>query len=428
MAMRFRFLPLLLAVSFSLPAQIKNILLTEQKEGRPLPGEPSVIINHAEDGNIITAMGTDLVVYTVDGGKTWNESLITSPLGRGASVGMIADAKGRIYNFHRTEGEKPGEGYDHIICQRSDDGGKTWNEGSVFGGGSGKKNDKLGIAVNIGKQIIYAAWTQYDQFPSTEPGCKSYAMFTMASNAGNRWDKPRAMNQLPGNCANDGTSIAGVTPAVSGEGRIFLAWSNNNVIFFDRSYDEGKNWLFNDLAIAQQHGGWALSVTGFGVTYNAPMLMIDNSASRYHGVLHLVFADQRAGVNDTDIWYHRSIRYGDSWAPPTKVNKDESGRHQFSPAMAIDQVTGNIYILYYDQRDYTDGQTDVYLSWSIDGGSNFSERRISETPFTATPIPFYDHTAISAHNGVITPVWTRTDNGKISIWGAVITESELMKK
>jgi len=246
--------------------------------------------------------------------------------------------------------------------------------------------------------------------------------------SGNRWDKPKAINQLPGNCTNDGTSIAGATPAISAEGRMFLAWSNNGIVFFDRSYDEGETWLFNDLAIAQQQGGWALSVTGFGITYDPPILMIDNSASRYHGVLHMVLADQRAGVNDTDIWYLRSIRYGDSWAPPIKVNQDESGHHQFSPAMAIDQANGNVYILYYDQRDYPDAQTDVYLAWSTDGGSSFREKKISESPFVASPIPFFDHTALTAHDEVIVPVWTRTDGGKISIWAAVVKHSELSKK
>ncbi|MBL7851078.1 MAG: exo-alpha-sialidase [Cyclobacteriaceae bacterium] len=414
--------------SGSLYAQFLNIRLAEEKEGRSLPGEPSVIINHDEPGNIIAAMGTDRVVYSTDGGKTWSESTVTSPLGRGASVGMIVDAKGRIYNFHRAESEKPGEGYDHLLCQRSDDRGKTWNQGSLIGGNSGKKNDKLGIAVNARKQVLYAAWTQYDQYPSPEAGCQSNVMFSMATNAGNKWDKPMAVNQLPGNCLNDGTSPAGATPAISMEGRIFLAWSSNEAIFFDRSYDEGKNWLKNDLAIAKQQGGWALEVPGFGVTYNAPSLMIDNSASRYHGLLYLVFADQRSGAEDTDIWFHRSTRHGDSWTPPLRINKDEPGRHQFSPAMAVDQATGMVYVLYYDRRAYADNQTDVYLAWSLDGGNSFSEKKISETPFTPTPIPFYDHTSISAHNGLIVPVWTRVDDGKISVWTAIITDAELTRK
>lgn len=420
----------ILALLWGLPAlaQFPNVMLAGQTEGSPLPGEPSVIINHNEVGNIITAMGVDQVVYTTDGGKTWKTSTISSPLGKGGSVGMIVDAKGRVYNFHRAEGEKTGEGYDHILCQRSDDLGSTWNGGSLIGGGSGKKNDKLGIAVNARKQILYAAWTQYDQYPSTDASCKSHIVFSLASNAGNKWEKPMEVSQIPGTCLNDGTSPAGATPAVGMEGRIYLAWSNNGVVFFDRSYDEGQTWLRNDLPIAEQKGGWALDVPGFGVTHNAPVLAIDNSPGRYHGMLYLVFADKRSGADDTDIWFHRSSRFGDSWSPPVRVNQDEPGRHQFAPAMAIDQATGIVYVLYYDRRAYDDAQTDVYVAWSLDGGTSFNERKVSETPFTATEIPFFDHTAIAAHNGIVVPVWTRTDEGKISIWTAMITDAELVKK
>lgn len=419
---------LLVFISFTGFCQFKNIKLAEEKEGRSAPANPSVIINHREPGNIIAAMGTDLVVFTVDGGQTWSESIVSSPLGKGASVSMIIDAKGNIYNFHRAEGEKPGEGFDHLICQRSDDFGKTWNEGSLIGGNSGKKHDKLGIAVNSRKQILYATWTQYDKFPSQDQACQSYVMFSMATNAGNKWDKPIAVSQTPGNCSADDTSIAGATPAVGVEGKIFLSWSNQGAIFFDRSYDEGKTWLFNDLAIAKQEGGWALDVPGFGLTHNMPMLMIDNSPGRYHSMLYLVFADQRSGKDDTDIWLQRSSRAGDNWLSPVRINKDGPGKHQFCPAVAVDQTTGYIYIVYYDQRDYSDSQTDVYMAFSVDGGSNFIETRISETPFVAAEIPYFDHVAVSAHNGQIVPVWTRLDNGKLSVWTAVINAENLPKK
>jgi hypothetical protein len=421
--------PIVLAMLWGLPAlaQFPNVMLAIESEGH-VPGEPSVIINHNEVGNIITAMGNDQIVYTTDGGKTWMASTVTSPVGSGGNTGMIADAKGRIYNFHREEGEKAGGRYNHIRCYRSDDLGKTWNEGSLIDGESDLKSDKLGIAVNPLKQILYAAWTQYEQYPSTDSNCKSKVVFSLASNTGNKWEKPVEVSQIPGTCSNDGTSPAGATPAVGMEGRIYLAWSNNGVVFFDRSYDEGKSWLRNDLPIAEQKGGWALDVPGFGITFNAPILVIDNSPGRFHGMLYLVYADKRSGADDTDIWFHRSQRSGDSWAPPVRVNKDAPGRHQFSPAMAVDQATGIIYLVYYDRRDYSDSQTDVYMAWSLDGGATFHERKISETPFVASAIPFTDHTALAAHNGTIVPVWTRTDEGRTSIWTALITDAELVKK
>jgi BNR/Asp-box repeat len=425
--MKYLLLWVLVFVSSGVVAQFKNIRLAEEKEGRGAPGEPSVIINHREPNNIVAAMGRDLVVYTTDGGQTWQESIVSSPLGTGSSAAMIVDAKGNIYDFHRAEGEKPGEGFDRIVCQRSDDLGKTWNDGSGIGGNSTKKNDKLGVAVNARKQILYATWTQYDKYPSEEAGCQSYVMFSMATNAGNRWDKPIAVSQTPGNCQHGGGSIAGATPAVGIDGRIYLSWSNAGVIYFDRSYDEGKTWLINDLPIAKQEGGWMLNIPGFGPTSNMPVLVIDNSPGRYHGMLYMVFADQRSGSNDTDVWMQRSNRYGDSWAAPYKINKDAPGKHQFSPAMAIDQASGTIYVAYYDRRAYEDSNTDVYLAYSVDGGVSFNEVKISEQPFIATEVPFYDHISITAHNGMVVPVWTRIDDGKVSVWTTVIQESQVRK-
>ena len=94
----------------------------------------------------------------------------------------------------------------------------------------------------------------------------------------------------------------------------------------DRSYDEGKTWLFNDLPIAKQEGGWAIDVPGFGRTHNMPTLLIDNGPNKFHGMLYLVFADQRSGADDTDIWIHRSSRYGDSWAQAMRSEERRVGK------------------------------------------------------------------------------------------------------
>ena len=96
--------------------------------------------------------------------------------------------------------------------------------------------------------------------------------------------------------------------------------------------------------------------------------------------------------------------------------------------MAVDQSNGNIYIVYYERKEYDDNRTDVYLSWSSDGGNHFTDVKLSETPFTPDPAVFFgDYTNIAAHNGLIVPVWTRMDEGKTSVMGAVIRQDQLKK-
>src|SRR5690606_35165000 len=116
------------------------------------------------------------------------------------------------------------------------------------------------------------------------------------------------------------------------------------------------------------------------------------------------------------------------WSSPMRINTDGPGKHQYMPWMAIDQTTGYIYIMYYDRRDHDDDSTDVYLGWSTNGGGAFSEILLSETPF----VPREDQhlgmrNGITAHGGVIAPVWTRVDGDKVSVWTAIVKHEDLPK-
>jgi hypothetical protein len=84
--------------------------------------------------------------------------------------------------------------------------------------------------------------------------------------------------------------------------------------------------------------------------------------------------------------------------------------------------------VYYDRRSYDDKRTDVYLAWSTNGGKSFYNTKISETPFIPEEASFFgDYTNITAANGVIVPVWARMDDGKTSVWTAVIKHEDLAK-
>ena len=159
-----------------------------------------------------------------------------------------------------------------------------------------------------------------------------------------------------------------------------------------------------------------------------PVLMINQSKSPAQGSLYLVWADQRNGENDTDIWFIRSTNFGDNWTSPMKLGDDKNKRHQYSPWMTVDQSTGYIYVVYFDRGNYEDNQTDVYLSYSTDSGSSFKNVKISETPFNpADSTMSASYNNISAHKGVIVPIWTRVDDGKASIWTSIIKQADLIQ-
>jgi hypothetical protein len=431
--MKFLSLAVLLLAQFASVAQFRNIKLAEQVTGVYPPVEPSITINRKNPKNIVAGVVLDRAIYTLDGGETWSESKLESPHGVYGDPALVSDIKGDIYYFHLSDPSKQGKDndawLDRIVCQKSTDGGKTWSEGASIGNNPPKDQDKPWPTVHPRKQHVYTTWTQFDKYGVDDPNCHSNIMFSMSTNEGKKWSVPLQLNQNPGDCIDDDNTAEGAVPAVDNLGRVFVTWSSHGNIYFDRSFDGGTTWLSNDLLIAKQPGGWSMDIPGLSRSNGMPVLMIDNSKGRLRNSLYLVWADQRNGANDTDIWFMRSTNFGDMWTQPMRINQDGPGKHQFLPWLAVDEGTGYIYIIYYDRRAYDDLQTDVYIAYSTDGGNIFKETKISESPFIPDDAKFFgDYTNISVHHGVVAPIWTRMDNGKTSVYTAVIKDSDILNK
>ncbi|HLZ17927.1 MAG TPA: sialidase family protein [Cyclobacteriaceae bacterium] len=413
-------------------SQFKNIKLAEQTDdGRYPPVEPSVAVNKKNPKNIVAGIVLDRVVSTVDGGLTWSETKLTSPWGVYGDPAIISNSKGSLFYFHLADPSGQGQSndawLDRIVCQESIDDGKTWTTGVSIGNNPPADQDKAWPAVHPKKNFMCVTWTQFDKYGSQDPGCHSNILFSKSGN-GSRWSAPIQLNEIPGDCLDDDATAEGAVPVIGTDGKIYVAWANQGNIYFDRSYDDGRTWLQNDLVVAKQEGGWTLDIPGLSRSNGLPVLAVDNSPSRSHGTLYLVWADQRNGKDDTDIWLIRSLNRGDYWSKPVKINKDDSRTHQFLPWISVDPTTGHVYIVYYDRRDYKDNETDVYLSYSFDGGSNFKEVRISDGSFLPDAgIFFGDYTNIDAFGGVVVPIWTRMEKGRTSVWTAVIKDEELAK-
>lgn len=409
--------------------QFRNIKLDEQQDGSRYVCEPTIAVNPRHPNNIVAGAVLDNVYYTKDSGKTWSKSQLKSPFGVYGDPTIIADDKGNFYYFHLSDPTGGAGGYDsekldRIVVQKSEDGGVTWTEGESIGLNPPKDQDKQWATVDS-KGNLYVSWTQFDKYGSSDPACQSNILFSMSKN-GKKWTDPVVISQVPGNCIDDDNTAEGAVPAVTFDGKAFVAWSNRGKIFLDRSFNGGDLWLGNDITVDEQVGGWDLKIPGHDRCNGLPVLMTDNSKSAYRGSLYLVWADQRNGEDDTDIWFTRSHNFGDNWASPTRVNDDGPGKHQYLPWMAVDQRTGYIYIIYYDRREHDDNKTDVYLAYSSDGGAKFKNVKISESPFVPQDDRFFgDYNNISAHDGIIAPIWTRMDDGKTSVWTAIIRQDEL---
>lgn len=410
---------LLILICAAAEAQFKSILLDPAGAY-----EPSVAINRNNVQNIVASSAPDNIYYSNSGGLSWEKTKLVSALGTVSSITLLADFKGNFFSL--LEVKKNGK--SKIAIKGSTDGGKTWNKETLI------SSDSTRYAVNPKGAVdrsgnLFVTWTDFDVYESDAENCISRILLSRSSN-GKKWSTPFELSQTQGNCKNDDLTPSGAMAAVMGGGqRAFAAWAIQEKIFFDRAFDGGSTWLTGDLPIAEQVGGWRMKIPGVQKANGVPTLLINNTKkSDLTGALYLVWADQLRGENDTDIWFTRSLNFGDNWNQPGRINDDSPGKHQYLPCMTFDSETGNIYILYYDRRNYINETTDVYLAYSKDGGASFKNVKISEAPFVAdAEITIGNYIGIAAHNGVVTPVWTRTEDGKSSVYISMIKQEELEK-
>lgn len=411
-------------------AQYKNIVLDERVEGVTTMSAPAIVVNPRDPANIVAAVAPDLVYYTRDGGKRWQKDRIVSAFGTYGDPVLITGPRGNFYYVHtsgRTEGDGGGEpALDRMVIQRSDDAGASWSAGESLGLHPPKELNN-GWATTDRRGSLFVTWRAFEQYGNADPECRSDLLFSMSKN-GRKWTDPVVISKVAGNCRDDHTGQAGAIPVVTFDGKVLIAWSNAGTIYLDRSFNGGEMWLGNDIEVAKQAGGSNLAIPGHGFCSGMPVLLTDAGKSAFRGSLYLVWADQRNGADDTDIWFTRSHNFGDNWSSPTRINDDGKGKHQYMPWMAVDEATGYLYIVYFDRRNHEGVETDVYVAYSTDGGASFRNVLISETPFTPVANGHVGRLSnISASNGIIAPIWTRTDEGKSTLLTAIITHDALVK-
>jgi hypothetical protein len=213
-------------------------------------------------------------------------------------------------------------------------------------------------------------------------------------------------------------------PAVGPNGEIYDAWAGPAGLVFDRSLDDGQTWLDHDIFVSDIPGGWDYSVPGIYRSNGLPVTCCDLSNGPNRGNIYINWTDERSnngGNQDVDVWMVKSTDGGNTWSVPKRVNDDAPGKQQFLTWMTVDQVTGYIWFVFYDRRNYNDNRTDVFMAVSKDGGETFENFKISESPFLPISNVFFgDYTGISAHNNIVRPIWTRLDTTKLTVWTAIL--------
>ena len=400
-------------------AQHTNILIDDDGSWTQ-PEEPSIMINPKNTDHMVGGANIDNLYYSVDGGLTWTTSVLSSTYGVWGDPAIIVDTAGAWYFFHLSNPQS-GNWIDRIVCQKTDTIGGTWNNGTYMGLNGDKAQDKEWPVVDITNYNIYVTWTEFDDYGSSNPDDKSDIMFSRSFNGGINWSEALRINEVSGDCIDDDNTTEGAVPAVGPNGEIYVAWAGPEGLVFDRSLDQGSTWLEEDIYIGPFPGGWAYDIPGISRCNGLPITKCDLSGGAHHGTIYVNWSDQRNGTDDTDIWLAKSTDGGDTWSNAIRVNDDPAGKQQFFTWMDVDQVTGHLWFVWYDRRNYDNNNTDVYMAVSRDGGETFVNFKVSESPFLPFSTTFFgDYTNVSAYNNVIRPIWARMEGSDLSIWTALI--------
>ncbi len=385
------------------------------------PEEVVVAINPLNPSTLVAAANLNYFYYSTDAGETWSQGRLTSSLGVAGDPCVIFDALGNAYYGHLSN-PAGGSWLDRIVVQKSTDGGKTWNDGAGIGLNGSKDQDKEWLAADMTdspyRNNLYCAWTEFDKYGSSSPADSTRILFARSTDGGSSWSSPVRISDRGGDCLDGDNTVEGAVPAVGPNGEVSVAWSGPLGILFDKSTDGGVTWG-KDILVTDQPGGWDFSVPGIYRCNGMPITACDVSTSPFRGRIYVLWSDQRAGSDNTDVFLIHSTDGGATWGGTVKVNDDATVSHQFFPWLSVDQRTGTLYAAFYDRRNTSGVLTDVTVARSTDGGSTFTNFMVSASSFYPTSgIFFGDYLGIAALDRRVYPIWMGLDTTRLSVWTA----------
>lgn len=404
--------------------QFQNVLISTSNS----PEEVSIAINPKNTNEIVAGANLNNMYRSTNGGVTWSVStLACNAYGVYGDPVLIWDTSNVCYYMHLSNPNPnitPGGTWvDRIVIQRSGNAGQTYTTCVGVGKNGSKVQDKQWAVVNPVNNEMHITWTQFDNYGSASSTDSSVILYSRSSNGGNTWTAPQRISKQAGDCIDSDGTVEGAVPAIGPAGEVYVSWASAQGLMFQKSTNGGNTWLPAEQLITTTPGGWDYNISGLMRCNGLPFTFCDLSNGPYHGSIYVNWSDQRNGATDTDIWLVKSTDGGNTWSAPIRVNNDAPGKQQFMSAMTIDQVTGYLYVVFYDRRNYSSGDnTDVYLAVSKDGGSTFTNYQINANVFSPNANFFFgDYIGVSAHNNVIRPIWMQmTSSGALSVYTSLV--------
>ncbi|MBE0538725.1 MAG: T9SS type A sorting domain-containing protein [Ignavibacterium sp.] len=366
------------------------------------------------------------VYWTTNGGTNWT-GFNNPPFGSNSGdPAATIGTNGYFYMGYITGGGGMG-------VAKSTNNGANWTSSVVSSNTQDDKNHLMADK-KVGSPFenrVYDVWTDFNV---------SNAVLKFSTDNGATWSTVKNL----GSSLNPGSHDQGVNVQTGPNGEAYVTWviydawpGGEDAIAFSKSTDGGNTW-----SSARVYG--ALTPNGnfnFGIrgylkptqirVSSFPSMAVDKSGGANNGYIYIVWPQINVAPagTDPDIVCMRSTNGGTTWSAPLRVNNDalNNGKEQYYPWCTVDQNTGQLNIVWYDNRNTTSDSTGVFMATSNDGGLTFDNFQVSDANFKPKPISGLaggyqgDYIGIAAANNKAYPFWADDRTGNYQAWITEVT-------
>ncbi len=380
--------------------------------------EPGIALDPNHPERIIAAYGGPWMALSTDSGATFTLAPPVKAEGvlGGGDVSVAYDDAGAAYlSFLTSEGLGTPSYWAHhagkcgIWVARSPDGGRTWPTPPVAVKQWPNPRDTAPQMVDMSR-----IWTDanprsphhgnlYVAWINWELD-RSVIQFSRSTDHGASWSVPRVISTTPGLPRDDNGGLVAPIGVVAPDGTMHVIWNDLNSIVYTRSTDGGRTFTPSRsiVKVGPPYFGGATGVPGVVRVMGFPQVGLDAKRN----ILYVTWSDFRNG--DVDVFLARSTDGGRTWGTPVRVNDDpiHDGRDQFFQWLAVDPANGDLYVQFYDRRgDAGKRETRMTLARSTDQGRTFTNYDWSGSDFTGENVFLGDYSWLVAQGGRVYGTW-----------------------
>lgn len=371
------------------------------------------------------------VYWSTNGGNNWSGSDNPSPFfgtGNSGDPAAVIGPNGNFYmGYIRNAG---GQG-----VSVSTNNGNTWTSYTAGADPSGSSDllDKnhLWVDKKTGSPYINRVYDSWTHFVSGNVN-NNQVVINFSSNNGANWSSfvNLSSSLSPGSHAQGVNINTGPNGDVYAAFAVYDNWGTGvygeDAIAFAKSTNGGATWTSSRIYSAANFGIRGNLKTSSIRVSSFPSMTVDRSGGPNNGYIYICWPQRSVSPagSDPDIVMIRSTNGGSNWSSPIRVNSDalNNGKDQYYPWCAVDQSTGQLHVVFYDNRNTTADSTGVFMATSNDGGLTFENFQVSDANFAPKAISGLaggyqgDYIGITAANGKAYPFWADDRTGNYQAW------------